>query len=344
MERVKFISEMREAIKNDNLKRVQDLLQEDKEKLNLVLPTGSWLNLAITHKANDIIIYLVTQGIDKEILIASTKGNALSTAAAVGNTEILQYLLDSGFELKCECNDSNPIFSAVRGNNILALNFLMELERERLGSEEYEQLINKIIEEAKMISNESILNMLGMENNKNDISSEVLIDKNKLMDFLLQGVKEAVTEALKLYTDSYIYIMSLEIDVNDFSCYLYVNTKENLETKLQESNGEDRWYYYFCEDEWDVIEDSPKYFVRATEYMQEIGIKREQIMEIYDIAAEAVAVMRQENFFQYAYQNKIIFAFKAYEEGSQEEIIALFKKVNEEKDCADFIDNIDDFF
>lgn len=344
MERTQFIGEMREAIKNDDLKKVQELLQEDKDKLNLVLPIGSWLNLAITCQAVDIMEYLLDQGIDQQILIASTKGNSLSNAAAVGTPELLKYLLSRGIKLICECNDSNPIFSSIRGNNISTLKFLLELEKEKLSNKEYEQLSNKIIEEARIISNDSILSMMGVENSEKDTLSKKLIDESRLRGFLVQEIKNVVEETLSLYADSTVYIMSLEIDTNNYSCYLYVNTKENLAAKLQRVKGKNIWYYYFCENEWDVIEDSPKYFVKTTGYMREIEIEHRQIMQVYNIVAEAVVALQKENFFKEVYGNNIIFAFNAYDVCSKKEIIELFRKVNEEKDCIDYADNIDDFF
>lgn len=49
MERNNFIREMRDAIEKDDLCKVKKLIAENNDKLNMVLPTGSWLNLAVRH-------------------------------------------------------------------------------------------------------------------------------------------------------------------------------------------------------------------------------------------------------------------------------------------------------
>ena len=57
MERVQYIKEMRDAIKQGNIEVVNRLIKLDNDKINLVLPTGSWLNLAVLTQNKDLIDY-----------------------------------------------------------------------------------------------------------------------------------------------------------------------------------------------------------------------------------------------------------------------------------------------
>ena len=129
MERVQYITEMREAIRENDINKVKSLVEEDREKLNLVLPTGSWLNLAVVNKSKELIDFFIEAGIDTDIKISSTQGNAINDAAAVCDSELIQYLMTKGIGMNILCDESNPIFDAINANNIDNLKFLLQLQK-----------------------------------------------------------------------------------------------------------------------------------------------------------------------------------------------------------------------
>ena len=166
MERVQYIKEMREAIKQENILEVNRLIKADNEKLNLVLPTGSWLNLAVlTHNKNLIDCFLKA-GIDKDIKIPGTNGNAINDAAAVADTQLIGYLLTYGIKISYMCDESNPIYDAISGNKADNVAYLLELERKKMTEEEYKKLCAWVITQAELINNESVLKLMSVKMDK----------------------------------------------------------------------------------------------------------------------------------------------------------------------------------
>lgn len=342
MERVEFIKKMRQAVQDNELEIVKQLIKEDKEKLNLVLPTGGWLNLAITHQSWEIMEFLLDEGIDKSILLPSTNGNAISTAAAFGTPKLIEYLMERGYELICECNESNPIFHALSANKIENLKYLLELEKKRINNEEYLNLCELISVEAQKISNTQVMSFMNIQANEPSIH-ELILDRSIVVDLIKKAIRKFITDVIDAYIGEEVYIVSIEIDQNNYKCYSYVNTKENFNKKVERTNGNNKWYYYFCENEWDIIENAPDYFAEITEYIQKECDYRFDIVELYKVFADAIAELNEENALNSICSQEIIFAFNVYEFCSEEKIIELFKLMNSEDNCKDFIDNIKAF-
>ena len=341
MDRVEFIKKMRNAIQNKELESVKQLLEEDEDKLNLVLPTGGWMNVAITYQAWEVIEYLLEKGIDKEILLPSNKGNALSTGAVYGEPKLIEFLIQRGYRLICDCDKNNPIFSALTGNKIENFQFLLELEKKQMAENQYLQLCEMIVTEAKKISNKKILEIMNVQVVEDKSIHKLNIDKALVKEMLKESIKKFMNDVIEAYEQEEVYITSIEIDVKDYKCYCYVNTKENLNKKLVEKKGEDnKWYYYFCENEWDVIENADEYFDTFTKYMYKECTYNYDMYELYEVIAEAVAESRREENCM----NNIIFVINAYNYCTQDEMVKLFSKMNKEEDCKDYIENINAFF
>lgn len=340
MDRVEFIKKMRNAIQNKELESVKKLLEEDEDKLNLVLPTGGWMNVAITYHSWEVMEYLLEKEIDKEILLPSNKGTALSTGAVYGNPKLIEFLIQSGYRLICDCDNSNPIFSALTSNKIENFQFLLELEKKEMTEEQYLQLCEMIVTEAKKTSNKKILEIMNVQVVEDKSIHMLNIDKALVKEMLKESIKKFMNDVIEAYDQEVVYITSIEIDAKDYKCYCYVNTKENLNSKVAKNKGKNKWYYYFCENEWDIIENAAEYFDKFTKYMYKECTYTYDMYELYEVVAEAVAESRREE----KCMNNIIWVINAYNYCSQEEMIMLFTKMNKEEDCKDYIENLNAFF
>lgn len=340
MERNDFISEMRDAIEKGDLCKVKNLIAEDNDKLNMVLPTGSWLDLAVRHQQKDIMEFLLAQGIDKNILIASNKGNSINTAARTGNVEFIDRLIHSGVKINLTIDDSNPVFDAVDNNKIDALKFILEAEKHNMEISDYEKLLSLIKERSEIMSNSNILRLFGDNGNNECFERNEKFDADKLKKLLCEGIKKCFLKVLEIYNEENIYIISLEADANSKLFYMYVNTEENLKRKPKKENISE-WYYRFCENEWYVFNDSPKYFAEATKYISTINV---DIMELYSMIAEAFISIRKDKFFDKSYSGKIILSVNPYEYCDRNDMIQFFCKLNNRDDCDNYVNHIEEFY
>lgn len=156
MDRMEFIGNMKNAIIEDDLEQVIDLLKNNSEFLNLSMPIGSWLNFAVRHKKMRIVKELINEGIDKEIVIASNKGNALIDAARNDDIQMIEYLIGEGISLNCSLTDSNPLFSAIDNNRIGTVKYLLKLEKKYLKEDNWKQLCKLAVERSQMMSYEEM--------------------------------------------------------------------------------------------------------------------------------------------------------------------------------------------
>ena len=275
MERVQYIKEMRDAIKQGNIEVVNRLIKLDNDKINLVLPTGSWLNLAVLTQNKDLIDYFLKAGIDKDIKIPGTNGNALNDAAAVADTELIEYLLSCGIKISHACDESNPIYDAISGNKPDNVAYLLELEKAKVTEDEYKKLCAWIINEADLVRNESILKLMAAKKENNIQNSGSMI--SNIEKEMKAAIINAVEAVIKYYAKENIYIISIEVDSN-FVFYFYVNTEEHYKKNIERYGENDKWLYRFCENEWYIYEETPKYFDNIIQKLK----KQEEIQVEYN--------------------------------------------------------------
>ena len=206
------------------------------------------------------------------------------------------------------------------------------------------QLCEMLITEARRISNNQVLELMNIEITQDEPLQKLIIDKKMLINLLKEAMNKFMQDVMKAYVEEEVYIVSVEIEPKEYKCYWYVNTKENLNDKVQKTNGKNKWYYYFCENEWDIIENSPDYFDEFTKYIQRECKYKFDIIELYEVFVDAIVEFKKEKIFNEICRNDIIFALNAYERCSQKDIVEFFKKMNKDEDCKNYIDNIKEFF
>lgn len=126
MRDVEFIKSIRQAIKEDNIKEVEKLIGNDKEKLNTVTPFGTWLHEAAKFGYIDLAEKLIDMGIDRTLEAKNIKGSPLTEAAYEGKIEMVKFLREKGFEYDLSNTDRNPLLRAIAANEIEMVKYLVD--------------------------------------------------------------------------------------------------------------------------------------------------------------------------------------------------------------------------
>jgi len=102
-----------DAIKEGNLNRVIELLDDHSEALEMDTPFGSWLHVAAERDQLPIVKELIKRGLDVNTRGGILEGNALHAAVSEGHFEMVKYLLDAGSEMDVSVSERNPLFAAI---------------------------------------------------------------------------------------------------------------------------------------------------------------------------------------------------------------------------------------
>jgi uncharacterized protein len=106
-----------DAIREGNLQRVIELLDDHPEALNMDTVFGSWLHAAAGRGQLPIVKELVKRGLDLNARGGTLEGNALHAAVNYGHLEVVKYLLDAGSEMDVSVSERNPLFAAIHDDN-----------------------------------------------------------------------------------------------------------------------------------------------------------------------------------------------------------------------------------
>lgn len=117
---------IRTAIKLGNLQEVIRLVGDDKERLVMDTPFGSWLHVAATHGKLDICHWLVAHGLDVNAYGGTAGGGPLQRAASDGHIDVVKYLLECRSVLDTSAPVRNPLFGAIHGRHTAIAKLLIE--------------------------------------------------------------------------------------------------------------------------------------------------------------------------------------------------------------------------
>lgn len=118
--------DIRKAIKNGQLDIVEELLKKEQEMLTWVTPFGTWLHIAAAHGQLEIVEYLINAGLEVNAEGGTFSTNALERAASKGYLDIVQYLINQNIEMDTSEPDRNPLFAAIYGGNLEIVKLLVE--------------------------------------------------------------------------------------------------------------------------------------------------------------------------------------------------------------------------
>jgi ankyrin repeat protein len=126
MEKTQIAKEIRNAIKNGQLNKVEYLLEINPDMLTWMTPFGSWFHIAAAHGHLDIIQFLYQKGLNVNIEGGTFSTNALERAATKGNLDIVSYLINQDIKFDISEPDRNPLFAAIYGGNLEIVKLLIE--------------------------------------------------------------------------------------------------------------------------------------------------------------------------------------------------------------------------
>ncbi len=125
-ENIETIKQIRNLIRSEDLKSLEEIFIEAPELLRIKTVFGTWLHDASRLGMPKVVNLLVKLGIDVNEIGGTFNSNALKTAASAGNLEIVDFLLASGSKMDVSEPDRNPLFSAIYIGNYSIAKLLID--------------------------------------------------------------------------------------------------------------------------------------------------------------------------------------------------------------------------
>ena len=117
---------IRTAIENGDTEAVVALIGDEKARLHMMTPFGTWLHVAATFGQLEIIKRLVALGADVNQRGGTFGGGAINHAASRGYLQIVKYMLSCGAEMDTSEPERNPLFAAIYGGHTAIAQLLLE--------------------------------------------------------------------------------------------------------------------------------------------------------------------------------------------------------------------------
>ncbi len=117
---------IRTGVKKGNLDEVKHLIGNDKERLNLMTPFGTWLHVAASAGQLHIVEWLIANGIDVNKYGGTSGSGPLHRASSDGHLEIVRRLLELGAMLDVSEPERNPLFGAIYGGHTQVAKLLID--------------------------------------------------------------------------------------------------------------------------------------------------------------------------------------------------------------------------
>lgn len=180
----------------------------------------------------------------------------------------------------------------------------------------------------------------------------------KFKEEVIFAVKKAFLEIMDEYKESTVYGFSLICDSSARSIGVVANTKEALKEQIEDED--DRYYYKFCEQEWEIwdaaddefqhirnslvdfqennedkISDSDTYVY--TEFFEKFREK------IFDACVEGLIEIKNEGFFQDKCKENVFINFMVPEYLDEDYSIEVFSKLNDGIVVKEYKEHIEDF-
>ena len=304
--------EIEVAVENGDLELVKKLaVGQDIVELDRMHRLLEW---AVIYGQKDIAQYLLDGGVDINTVYIDT--NVLEAAAGREDDEMIRFLLERGIEIMCTADDRNPASRALANNRLENFKLMLEKEKEILSPEEYGKAPTKE-------------------------------DRKNLVSYLKTGIQSAARDAAKTYADEEIYIFSIQAD--DVMSYVtvYVNTEESFKAAMEEDDEnpeEDKFYYRYCEDEWDIVEDNKGYFKQAVDYVKKENLYVDDALEWDYMILDALRQIRKEGYMETLFKNPVILTIYMHDHCDGEELIEAFGQINNESVSKEYAEHIEDFF
>ena len=357
-----FIKNVRQAIKDNDVNRFEELIGEDEEKLNMVTVFGSWLHDAATFGHIEVASKMIDMGINKELHKSGESENAISYAASKGQNEMIKFLYSKGVKLDLTDSQSNPLFRAIIRGHIDTIKLLLDMgvditinygdDEDRWDALQFAKETTNNKEVIKLVEEE--YNKAKAEKIKNG-TIKIEFNNKLFRKYVKKGIMKSFIDIIVDYKDEEVYIISLILDRANCMLGISANTKEYLEEQLKKDD--DRWYYTFCEDEWEICNIGNEDFEKAQNLLKEYISKKDTeeqkyiftdefddfIEIIMEACVDELEEVVKEKYFDRLYDHKLIVNFMMPENLDNDESIEIFSRLNKGKIVKIYKDNIEDF-
>lgn len=121
------IALIRNAIKNHDLNTLKEIFATFPKLMSIDTPFGTWLHVAASSGALEVVKYLVLRGLDPNKKGGTFGGNILNTAASSGHIDITEYLLSlNNVDMDISEPERNPLFGSIIKGNLDIVKILIE--------------------------------------------------------------------------------------------------------------------------------------------------------------------------------------------------------------------------
>ena len=123
---LELTEQMDDAISSNDLECIRKLVSLKDFNINEKTIRGTFLQVAIREKNDEIAIFLIEKGIDINCIAGVTKTSALTDAVFKNNKKIVEILCENGAKLDVSNADNNPLFFAISGRKVEIAKYLID--------------------------------------------------------------------------------------------------------------------------------------------------------------------------------------------------------------------------
>jgi uncharacterized protein len=123
-----FLKDMLDAIRQEDIDKIDNLIEKDKECLYLMTIFGTWLHFSASEGKLQIVKYFIEKGLDVNIYCDEIPSDytPINAASSNGNTEVVRYLISCGATFDVSTTIHSPLFSAIQKGHLEVVKLLIE--------------------------------------------------------------------------------------------------------------------------------------------------------------------------------------------------------------------------
>ena len=123
---LKITKQMVKAIVDNDLESIKDIASLEDFNINEETIRGTFLQVAIREKNDEIAIFLIEKGIDINLVYDIAGTSALTDAVLNSNKKIVEILCENGAKLDVSNADNNPLFFAISDHKVEIAEYLID--------------------------------------------------------------------------------------------------------------------------------------------------------------------------------------------------------------------------
>lgn len=318
------------------------------------MATGTLLHEAAIYNRILVAKKLIEGGIDVNATYNRSNQTALTNASSV---EMAEYLLAHGavLDYSTEKDGSNPALQQFQHGSFAMAKFWMDKEMDFMQDRDFKK---RLLEAALALAYGNKQKMALLSQNYGAPMLCTPMPRFAYKKFGLK-LKEAIQNIYREMVIAYedMYAFSLDVSRDGRSIGVLGNSNANYIAQTKALDPEERWYYKYCEDEWDICGEK---FILALEEKYQLSALSNQMFvyvdklsdteqnakymdKISDKCMEAMSELAESGFFTSLKPN-IIITFHIRDYFSSEYVFNNFKKLNNEELAKEYGAHMEDFY